>query len=114
MRLMSFSLTTKQFKARTKHVTRRLGWNNLKPGDVVMGCEKCMGLKKGLKVKKLHAIVITRNTREKLVEIYGHSEFEVAREGFPKMTKAEFITIFCRHNHCTPKRVINRIEFRHL
>ena len=42
-------LTKEQILARTKTVTRRLGWWFLKPGDVVWACEKCMGLKKGEK-----------------------------------------------------------------
>ena len=46
-RNMSFALTTEQFKARTKTVTRRFGWWFLKPGDVVRGVEKAMGLKPG-------------------------------------------------------------------
>ena len=32
MKLISFSLTTPQFKARTKHVTRRTGWLTVKVG----------------------------------------------------------------------------------
>ena len=47
MRLMSFALTTRQFLAHEKTVTRRLGWEFLKPGDRVCGVEKGMGLKKG-------------------------------------------------------------------
>lgn len=50
MRNISFALTTPQFKSRSKDVTRRIGWWFLKPGDVVMGVEKGMGLKKGEKV----------------------------------------------------------------
>ncbi len=62
-RNMSFSMTTAQFRARTKTVTRRLGWWNLKPGDVIMGVEKAMGLKKGEKVKRLGRIRIVRCSR---------------------------------------------------
>jgi hypothetical protein len=47
MRNISFSITRFQFCDRTKTVTRRLGWAKLKPGDVLMGVEKAMGLKKG-------------------------------------------------------------------
>jgi len=51
-RNMSFMLTTAQYCARTKDVTRRLGWANLKPGDMFNGVEKAMGLKKGEKINK--------------------------------------------------------------
>ena len=50
-RNMSFMITTEQIKNRTKTVTRRLGWNFLKPGEVVNACEKCRGLKAGQKVQ---------------------------------------------------------------
>lgn len=66
MRNMSFSLTTKQFIDGSKTVTRRLGWKFLKPGDRVMACEKCQGLKKGEKVKRLGEIEIINVTRERL------------------------------------------------
>jgi hypothetical protein len=40
-------MTTEQFRTGQKTVTLRLGWVNLKPGDVLMGVEKCQGLRKG-------------------------------------------------------------------
>ena len=55
-RNMSFALTTEQFLNRTKTVTRRKGWRFLKPGDVVMGCKKCMGLKPGEQLERLGLI----------------------------------------------------------
>lgn len=66
MRNMSFSITTKQMYAGTKDVTRRLGWWNLKVGDVVMAVEKGMGLKKGEKVKRIYPIEIVSVSREPL------------------------------------------------
>ncbi len=39
---MSSAMTTEQFKAKTKTVTRRLGWWFLEPGDYVMGVVKAM------------------------------------------------------------------------
>ncbi len=47
MKNISFALTTKQFLDGSKTVTRRLGWANLKPGEILMACEKCMGLGPG-------------------------------------------------------------------
>ncbi len=49
---MSFRLTAEQMRARTKTVTRRLGWSSLKPGDIVQPVEKAQGLRKGEKVVK--------------------------------------------------------------
>ena len=53
MRNMSFMLTTEQIKNRTKTVTRRLGWRNAKPGDVVQPIVKGQGLQKGETVQKI-------------------------------------------------------------
>lgn len=114
MRNMSFALTTKQFRARTKSVTRRVGWANLKPGDVVMGVEKGMGLKPGEKVVRLGAIRILGNVREKLSRIKKYPLDETAKEGFPEKTAAEFVTMFCEHMRCKPSKKINRIEFEYL
>jgi hypothetical protein len=69
MRNISFSLTTEQFKARTKTVTRRLGWTFLEPGTVLMGCEKCMGLKPGEKIVRLGRIRVVSVRRERLVRM---------------------------------------------
>ena len=65
-RHMSFSMTTAQFRARTKTVTRRFGWWFLKPGDLVMGVEKSQGLKKGEKVVRLGLIRIVSVRTEPL------------------------------------------------
>ena len=66
MRNMSFSATTEQIRNGTKTVTRRLGWTFLKPGDVVMACVKCQGLKKGEKVEKIRPIRIVSVRKEPL------------------------------------------------
>jgi hypothetical protein len=53
MRRMSFSLTTDQVLAQTKTVTRRFGWDSLKPGDIIQPIRKGMGLKRGQKQELL-------------------------------------------------------------
>jgi hypothetical protein len=111
MRNISFNLTISQFKAHTKDVTRRLGWQNLKPGDLLQAVEKAQGLKKGEKIKKLNIIMAMKVSREPLNAITQH---EVIREGFPNITPAQFIEMFCKtHKGCTPETVITRIEFKH-
>ena len=110
-RNMSFALTTSQFRKRTKTVTRRLGWDFLRPGDVVMGVEKGMGLKKGEKVKRLGLIRVLANTPERLASI---TDDDVVREGFPDLGRAGFITMFCEHNGITPADPVNRIEYEYI
>jgi len=118
MRNMSFMLTTQQMYDKTKTVTRRIGWWYLKPGDVVMACEKCQGLKKGEKIKRIHPIKIVSVNKEPLEHIklpffYCPSE-ETAREGFPNLSAVEFVKMFRKEMKCKVYTVVNRIEFEHL
>ena len=111
MRNMSFMLTTGQVRARIKTVTRRLGWWFLKPGDVVMGCEQCQGLKKGQRIVRITPIRILETRPEPLNHI---DIIDVLLEGFPSWTPAEFIDMFCAHNRCPPDEKVNRIMFEYV
>jgi hypothetical protein len=117
-RNISFSMTTPQFMDGTKDVTRRMGWENLKAGDVLRAVEKCMGLKKGEKMKPLDMIRVVSARREILDEMTRDPDYglvECKREGFPEMVPSEFIEFFCRgHRGAYPKRAITRIEFKRL
>jgi hypothetical protein len=113
MRNISFRLTTRQIKEHTKTVTRRLGWKNLKPGTLLQAVEKCQGLKKGEKIKKLAVIRVLDVSSELLCQI----TFEPgapAKEGFPKLTASGFIAMFCREMKCTPDTEVTRIEFEYI
>ena len=109
MRLISFFLTTQQFLDGTKDVTRRLGWNNLKPGERLMAVRKAQGLKKGEHPERLGEIVVGDVRREPLNAITAQ---ECVREGFPSMSPQEFVEMFRRHMKCAPDAIVNRIEFR--
>jgi len=102
--------TEKQFQNRTKTVTRRLGWQSLKIGELLMGVRKARGLKKGEKVVKLHAITVINVSREPL-NLINHEE--VKMEGFPGMTPPEFVAMFCKLNGCQPDTMVTRIFFWH-
>lgn len=110
-RNMSFMLTKKQVRNRTKTVTRRIGWAFLKPGDVVNAVEQGMGLKKGEKVKRICQIWIMTTRWEPLSQI-DHEE--CAKEGFLGMSPQDFINMFCRLNKVQATRPVNRIEFRYI
>ena len=110
-RNISFSMTTTQFRDRTKTVTRRLGWWALKPGTVLCGVEKARGLKKGEKIRRLGLIEILAVRRERLDAITAE---DVMREGFPGMAADDFVEMFCRTHRCEPDAWVNRIEFRYL
>ena len=107
-RNMSFQLTTQQILDETKFVTRRLGWRNLKPGELVNAVEKCQGLKKGEKVNHLKALCALGVRFEPLNVI---DKDDCILEGFPHLEPAEFVEMFCQHNRCEPDTEITRIEF---
>ncbi|MEM6988887.1 MAG: DNA N-6-adenine-methyltransferase [Myxococcota bacterium] len=104
---MSFSKTIPQFKARTKTVTRRDGWLNLKPGDVVTAIEKGMGLKKGERQVVLGDIEVVTTWRERLGDITPE---DVAREGFPGETPEFFIRKYGK----PADHIVTRIAYRYL
>lgn len=112
-RNMSFALTEEQFRNQTKTVTRRLGWQSLLPGDIVMGCKKCRGLRPGERLERLGLIRIVSVSRERLNQI---TDEDVAREGFPGMARIDFMRFFV--DEMRPKfgclQPVTRIEFEYL
>jgi len=114
---MSFSLTTPQILARSKTVTRRMGWRFLKPGDLIQAVERSRGLKKGEPLHKLAVLRIVDVRVEplsRLVTDPGYGEDELPREGFPCWTRDEFIDMFMRtHGLKTTDAEVTRIEFEY-
>ncbi len=110
-RNMSFSMTTAQIKNRTKTVTRRFGWNFLKPGVDLWAVEKSMGLKKGEKINRLALIHVVSVRKEPIKNI---SQEDCIKEGFPEMSPADFVKMICTHYGCQDYDMINRIEFIYL
>ncbi len=125
MRNISFALTTRQFRDRTKTVTRRRGvwWSTvLRPGTLLCGVEKSQGIKKGglvrlgvirvvgVEVQALYEIQNYGNPRSRTDDGRG----ECAREGFPGMIGEEFIEFFCRHMGGDYTQPVTRIEFEYV
>lgn len=108
---MSFFHTQAQFLARTKDITRRLGWWYLRGGEIINGVEKGQGIPKGGKIVILGPIKIVSARPERLDAI---TQEDVIREGFPSMTPAEFIKFFCVSMGVRPLTMVNRIEFKYL
>jgi hypothetical protein len=123
-RNISFALTTQQFRDRTKSVTRRIGWWSLKPGDLLCGCRKCMGLRPGEQIERLGMIEVVNVRREPLEALLRTyppvrgrktwADLECEREGFPELLPWQFVRMFCEHMKCDPSREVNRIEFRYV
>ena len=115
-RNISFALTTDQIRNRTKTVTRRLGWKNLKAGDVLNACVKCMGLRKGEKPERICQIRVADARQEVLenMDLEAYGKIEATKEGFPHMTGSEFVGMFCENMKCEPSTTVTRIEFEYL
>lgn len=111
-RNISFCLTKKQIRDKSKTVTRRLGWLFLKPGDILKACEQCQGIKKG-ELVVLCLIEVVNVSRERLGDI---TQDEVIKEGFPEMTPGEFVVFFIDHMRPVdgPDEIVTRIEFKYL
>lgn len=110
-RNMSFAMTTPQMKDRTKTVTRRFGWWNLKPGDILCAVEKGMGLKKGEKINRLGYIRVISTRAEKLCDI---TQADCIKEGFPDYSPGMFMDMLQDHYGCEIYDICNRIEFEHV
>ena len=115
-RLMSFAMTVRQMRAKTKRVTRRVGWAKLRPGEIVCAVVKSQGLKKGEKVEKIGMIRILSVSIERVNRLltdpaYGRTEVDL--EGFPDLSPDEFVAMLCKANAITPQYFVRRIEFNH-
>lgn len=108
MRRMSFAITKRQFLDGTKTQTRRLGWLGLRVGDRFMGVEKAMGLKRGERQVEYGVRRVLSIRRERLDAI---TRVDVIAEGFPEMTPAQFVELFCKVNKCEPSTLVTCIEF---
>ena len=112
MRQMAFSLTTAQVRDRSKTVTRRVGWVDLKPGTLIKAVEQGMGLPKGATVNTLAILRVVDVRVEPLNAITAD---DVVREGFPHLTPDEFVTMFWRsHRGCRYDTPVTRIEFKYV
>lgn len=111
MRRMSFALTKEQILNQTKTVTRRNGWKNLKPGDLIQPVEKCMGLQKGEKQVLLGCPVKILNVS--FEPIWQIDDEDLEKEGFPDMHDFEFIEMYCDANRCKGDTIVTRIEFEY-
>ncbi|MEV6073391.1 hypothetical protein AB0L82_43175 [Nocardia sp. NPDC052001] len=115
-RLMAVSLTEPQVRDRSKTVTRRTGWRNLRAGQRITLCRKVMGRRRRdgsvEPLVRITDVEILEVTPERLADI---TRDEVVAEGFPEMNPQEFVEFFCRtHRGCTPDSTVTRIQWRYL
>lgn len=75
---MSVSHTEAAVRSRTKTVTRRLGWQFLRPGDRLTLCRKVMGRRAGEPLIRIAEVEVIGVRRESLLAM---ADDDVAREG---------------------------------
>lgn len=110
---MSFKLTTAQVLDRSKTVTRRTGWADLKPGTRLWAVKQAMGLQKGQTVERLAVIEVMDVRREPLGAIIDQGQAEVDREGFPNLNPQGFVDMLVAHygGAVTGETIVTRIRF---
>lgn len=123
MRHISFALTTKQVRNRTKTVTRRLGWKTLQPGTLLQPVVQAQGLAKGERVERIGGPIRVLSVRRERLDAITYSD--VVREGFPlpdgvahtphdeQVQIRRFLAMFCEHNDSEPGDKVTRIEFEY-
>ena len=113
MKQMAFSMTRVQLLRGLKTVTRRVGWRDLKKGEILQAVTKAPGLKKGETPERLMKIEVLDVRVEPLAAI---TDEEVAREGFPGKDRDWFLRFFLsqhRLRDSDPKDLeVTRIEFK--
>ncbi|WP_233434689.1 hypothetical protein [Nocardia yamanashiensis] len=115
-RLMAVSLTEDQVRDRSKTVTRRMGWRDLRAGTRLTLCRKVMGRRRAdgyvEPLVRITDVEVVAVRRERLDAI---TPDEVVAEGFPEMSPPEFVEFFCdSHRGCTPDSTVTRIQWRYL
>jgi hypothetical protein len=117
VRNISVALTERQILDESKDVTRRLGWTDLKPGTLLQPVRKGQGLKKGEQVHKvggpIKVVSVRRESLAKIVILPTYGRSEVKREGFPHLTRTQFVQFFARSHKCEEDAQVTRIEFKH-
>lgn len=114
---MSFFMTSAQYRARTKTVTRRLGWRSIKIGVVHQAILKGQGLKRGERIEVLGEFIPLSSRWEPLRRLLDEPDYgaaEMVLEGFPDIHPQQYVDMMCKHHQCTPDTEFNRIEFIHV
>ena len=112
MRHISFALTTDQVRARTKTVTRRIGWVRLKAGTLLQPVVKSQGLKKGERVETIGGPIRVVSVRRE--QLMAMPQADCPKEGFPDDVVVDFLAMFCEHNKVSVNDTVTRIEFEYV
>jgi len=99
-------------------VTRRTGWQFLKPGDLIQAVEQARGQKKGETGRPLAVLRVVDVRVEPLSRLISdpiYGEDELPREGFPCWSLTEFVEMFRRtHKLESGSDDVTRIEFEYV
>lgn len=112
MRLISVALTKERVLDRSKTVTRRKGWVNVKVGDELQPVDRIMGFKKGERPKKIGGPVRVVSVRRERLEVMPVED--LALEGFPRATLEQFHALYIQANGGDERQFVTRIEWVYL
>src|SRR5262245_45006217 len=106
MRCIEFRHASAPLLAGSKTVTRRKGWKKLKPGTEMMAGRAHRGVRR--EGREDFGVILVKSVRR--VRLGDIDAAEVALEGYPELTPAEFLARFFKG--VNPDAVVTRIEFR--
>lgn len=115
---MSVAFTEGAVRGRRKTVTRRKGWEFLKPGDRLTLCRKVMGRRNGEPLVRIAEVEVVSVRREHLHNmtldpVYGKQEVEL--EGCSPMSPEDFVYHYFEWKQKIPRETeVTRIEWRYL
>lgn len=108
-RLMAVSATVPQVEARTKTVTRRVGWQFLHPGAQLVLVDR--NPRTGQPYRRLATVEVVSVAR---VPLWLIDERDVAREGFPAWHPETFIRWYAKQFDIDRHDPVTRIEWTYL
>lgn len=117
-RLMSVAFTEQAVRDRRKTVTRRKGWQFLKPGDTLTLCRKVMGRRNGeplIRVAEVEVVSVRREHLHAMTLDPAYGALEVELEGCAPMSAEDFVYHYFEWKQKIPRNTeITRIEWRYL
>lgn len=114
---MAFTMTIEPMYQHLKTCTSRNGWLRAYVGQEVMAIEKGQGIPRGghvVKIGLIRFLLVRFEPLRRMIDEPEYGRWKVVAEGFPLMTPAEFVEMYCRANKCDPERIITHIEFEPL
>jgi hypothetical protein len=117
MKIISVGLTIESVQDQSKTVSRRLGFQKLKIGDLLQPVRKCMGLKKGEAIERIgcpiKVLEIKREPLHKMLDYPDYGLSECIKEGLPRLSPREFVALLCKTYKIDTMQPVTRIKWEY-